>query len=116
LEWRIIGFRPRNCRLDYEPDPFRAHSVICSVYLFRANWRNPTDQDCRFLQMVFGTRNTPEGFGDPSASGSRQQNPPPPPPPPSPSMAQILVTQNELLRQLIHGQQQGERHNHQPQL
>jgi hypothetical protein len=30
-------------------------------------------------------------------------------------MAQILVTQNELLRQLIHGQQQGGRHHHQPQ-
>jgi hypothetical protein len=30
-------------------------------------------------------------------------------------MAQILVTQNELLRQLLHSQQQGGRRHHQPQ-
>src|SRR5579859_1551161 len=65
--------------------------------------------------MVGGTHNTPEGFGEPSGSGNGQQQVPPPPPPLPPSMAQILVTQNELLRQLIHGQQQGGRHHHQPQ-
>ena len=65
------------------------------------------------FQMVGATHGTPDGFGQPSGSGSQQ------PPPPPLDVAEFLATQNELLRQFAQGrkfQQQRDGHNvHQPQ-
>ena len=59
------------------------------------------------------TCGTPDGFGNANGSGSQQ------PPPPPPNFTEYLATQTELLRQLVHGQQQQQQrggHNvHQPQ-
>ena len=51
------------------------------------------------IQMVGSTRGTPEGFSHGQASGSQQ------PPPPPPSLAEVMVLQTELIRQLVQGQQ-----------
>ena len=64
--------------------------------------------------MVGATRGTPDGFGQPSGSGSQQPSPPPL------DLAEFLATQNELLHQIVQGQQlqqqQRDGHNvHQPQ-
>ena len=48
--------------------------------------------------MVGSTRGTPEGFSHGQASGSQQ-------PPPPPNMAEVMVLQTELLRQIMQGQQ-----------
>ena len=47
--------------------------------------------------MVGATRGTPDGFGQPSGSGSEQ------PPPPPLDLAEFLAAQNELLRQIVQG-------------
>ena len=51
------------------------------------------------IQMVGSTRGTPEGFSHGQASGSQQL------PPPPPSLAEVMVLQTELIRQLVQGQQ-----------
>ena len=51
------------------------------------------------IQMVGPTRGTSEGFSHGQASGSQQ------PPPPPPNLAEVMALQTELLRQLVHGQQ-----------
>ena len=48
--------------------------------------------------MVGSTRGTPEGFSHGQASGSQQ-------PPPPPNMAEVMVLQTELLRQIVQGHQ-----------
>jgi len=50
------------------------------------------------FQMVGSTRGTPDGFGQPSGSGSQQ------PPPPPLDLAEFLAAQNELFRQIVQGQ------------
>ena len=65
--------------------------------------------------MVGATRGTPNGFGQPSGSGSQQ------PPPPPLDLAEFLAAENELFRQIVQGQQlqqqQRDGHNaHQPQV
>ena len=51
------------------------------------------------IQMVGSTCGTPEGFSHGQASGSQQL------PPPPPSLAEVMVLQTELIRQLVQGQQ-----------
>ena len=47
--------------------------------------------------MVGATRGTPDGFGQPSGSGSQQ------PPPPPLDLAEYLAAQTELFRQFVQG-------------
>ena len=51
------------------------------------------------IQMVGSTCGTPEGFSRGQARGSQQ------PPPPPPNLVEVMALQTELLRQLVHGQQ-----------
>ena len=65
--------------------------------------------------MVGATRGTPNGFGQPSGSGSQQPQPPPL------DLVECIAAQTELLCQIIQGQQiqqqQRDGHNvHQPQV
>ena len=50
------------------------------------------------FQMIGATRGNPDGFGQPSGSGSQQ------PPPPPLDLAEFLAAQNELFRQIVQGQ------------
>jgi hypothetical protein len=70
------------------------HLLILSKqgYEYVSNWRS-------HLQMVGPTRNTPNGFGDPSGSKL------PPPPPMTPSEA-FMAAQTEVLCQILQMQQQ----------
>ena len=56
--------------------------------------------------MVGHTRGTPDGFGHETGSGSQQ------PPPPPPNLAELMAMQNELLCQLVQGQQNQPRQQH----
>ena len=59
------------------------------------------------IQMVGSTRGTPEGFSNGQASGSQQ------PPPPPPDLAEVMALQTKLQRQLVQGQQNQPRSQHQ---
>ena len=61
--------------------------------------------------MVNGTRNHPEGFPQANSVNSQPQQDIPQPPPFNP--AQMMATQNELLRQLIEIQRQQQQRHHQ---
>ena len=49
------------------------------------------------FQMIGATRGNPDGFGQPSGSGSQQ------PPPPPLDLAEYLAAQTELFRQFVQG-------------